>query len=52
MVALSHVADGKVMEILVEIDGVLEAVLVDLLFEIAVAIKKSDSNEVDVNVAG
>ena len=52
MLALSHFADGKVMEILVEIDGVLQAVLVDFLFEIAVPIKQSDSDEVDVEVAG
>src|SRR5947209_16508280 len=39
-------ADRKVMEILVETDRLLRAVLVDLLPKITVAIKKTDRHEV------
>jgi hypothetical protein len=40
------------MEILVQADGVLNAILVDLLFEIAVAIEQPDRDKIQVEIAG
>ena len=40
------------MEILVEADGVLHAVLVDLLFEIAVPVEQADRDEIQIEIAG
>ena len=40
------------MKILVQTDGVLHTFLVDLLSEITVAVKQSDSDEVQIEIAG
>ena len=40
------------MKILVQTDGVLHAVLVDLLFEVAVPVEQSDRDEIQVEIAG
>ena len=42
---------GQVVEILVELDGLLDAFAVDLLFEITVAVEQTDGAEVQVEVA-
>ena len=49
---LPHFADRQVMEVLVQADRLLDAVLVDLLFEIAVPIEQSDRDKVQVEIAG
>ena len=51
-IAAAHFADRQVMEILVEIDGLLHAFLIDLLFEIAVPIEQADGDEIQVEIAG
>ena len=50
-IALAHFANREVMKILIQTDGLLNAVLVDLLFEITVAIKESDGDEVQIEIA-
>ena len=52
LVAAPHFRDRQVMKILVQADGVLDAVLVDLLFEIAVPVKQSDRDEIQIEIAG
>ena len=47
-----HFANRQVMKILVEADRLLHAVLVDLLPEIAVPIKQTDRDEVQIEIAG
>ena len=51
-VAAPHFLDRQVMEILVEADGVLDAFLVDLLFEVAVPVEQSDRDEIQIEIAG
>ena len=45
-------ADGQVMKTLIQTDGVLDAVLVDFLPEISVAVEEADGDEIEVEVAG
>ena len=40
------------VKILVEIDGLLRAFLIDLLFEISVTIEQADGDEVEIEIAG
>ena len=40
------------MKILIQTDGVLDAVLVDFLPEISVAVEEADGDEIQVEVAG
>src|SRR5437868_14902189 len=49
---LLHLTDRQMVKILVEIDRVLHPVLVDLLPEVAVAIEQTDSDKLEVKVAG
>ncbi len=49
---LPHFLDRQVVKILIQADGVLDAVLVDLLFEIAVPIEQSDRDEIQIEIAG
>ena len=51
-VAAPHFLDGQMMKILVQVDRMLDAILVDLLFEIAVPVKQSDRDEIQVEIAG
>ena len=46
IIALPDFADRQVMKILVQTDRVLDAILVDLLFEITVAVKQSDRDKI------
>ncbi len=46
-----HFADRQVMEILIQADGLLGAVAIDLLFEIAVAIEQADGDEIQIEIA-
>src|SRR5207253_6834413 len=50
-IALSHFSNRQVMKILVQTAGVLDAILVDLLLEIAMPIKEPDRDEVQVEIA-
>ena len=47
-----HFANRQMMKILIEVDRVLHAVLVDLLPEITVTIKQTDRDEVQIEIAG
>ena len=47
-----HLLDRQMMEILVEADGVLDAFLIDLLFEIAVPVEQPDGDKFEVEIAG
>ena len=51
-IAAAHFADGKMVKILVEVDGLLRAFLVDLLFEISVTIEQADGDKVEIEIAG
>ena len=46
LVAAPHFRDRQVMKILVQTDGLLRAIFVDLLAEISVAIKQTDRDEI------
>ncbi len=52
VIALAHFANREVMKILVQTDGVLHAVLVDLLPEIAVPVKQAYRDKIEVEIAG
>ena len=52
MIALPDFADRQMMEVLIQADGVLHAILVDLLAEIAVTIKQADRDKVQIEIAG
>src|SRR5204863_3846382 len=51
-VAAAHFLDRQVMEVLVEPDGMLDAFLIDLLFEVAMPVEQSDRDEIQTEVAG
>ena len=51
-VAAPHFLDRQVVEVLVQADGVLNAFLVDLLFEVAVPVEQSDRDEIQIEIAG
>ncbi len=51
-IACAHFADREVMKILIQTDRLLNAFLVDLLFEIAVPIEQADGDEIQVEIAG
>ena len=40
------------MKILIQTDRVLDAILVDLLLEISVAIEQADGDEIEIEIAG
>ncbi len=49
---LPHFLDRQMVKILIQIDGVLDAILVDLLFEVAMPVEQSDRDEIQVEIAG
>ncbi len=51
-VAAAHLADRQMVEVLIEIDRFLQALLVDLLPEITMSIKQADRDEVEIEIAG
>ena len=52
VVAAGDFLHGQVVEILVELDGLLDAFAVDLLLEVTVPVEQADGAEVQVEVAG
>ncbi len=48
----AHFAERQVMEILIQADGLLGAIAIDLLLEITVPIKQPDGDEVQIQIAG
>ena len=51
-VACAHFADRQMMKVLIQTDRLLNAILVDLLFEIAVPIQQTDRDEIQIEIAG
>src|SRR6266480_4174433 len=50
--APANFSDRQVIEVLIEVNRLLNAILIDLLPEIAVSIKKTDRNEIQIKIAG
>ena len=50
-VAAMHFADRQVIKVLIQVDRCLNAVLVDLLPEIAVPIEQTNRNEIQIKIA-
>src|ERR1043166_7396308 len=51
-IVLANFSDRQVMKILIERNAFLPAFLVDLLFEITVAVEQSNRTEVQIKIAG
>ena len=49
--AAPHFPDRQMMEVLIQADGMLNAILVDLLLEVAVPVEQSDGDEVQIEIA-
>ena len=49
---MAYLTNRQVIEILIKVDRLLKAVFVDLLPEIAVAIKETNRNKIQVKIAG
>src|SRR5919204_2445113 len=47
-IALPNLADGQVIEILIQVDCFLAAILIDLLPEIAMPIEQTNRNEIQI----
>ena len=51
LVVSHHLTDGQMVKVLVQVDRFLPAFLVDLLFEIAVAIEQTDRDKIQIKIA-